>query len=123
MDFDEFEKRMREERRKNFESFQKAFNEEMRRRGSNQTLDDVLGAGPKQELPRLPEMFAFDPEHAEQLVDLFLDIHKETADDDARVIVLRAMAVYRSFCKHARAGGQVKFVGVGADKTLKVRLR
>lgn len=124
MDYDDFKKRLEASRKKNFEDFEKAFNQAMREQGSSKTLDTVLGEDPstKKSEPA-PKMPAWDEERSNQLAELFLDIYKETTDDDPRDVVLRAMACYRAFVKHARAGGQVKFVGIGNEKTLKVRLR
>ena len=142
MDYDDFQKRVEAERRRSFEAFQRSFNEEMRKQGRSETLDDVLGEGKSDATPAVlracekisrregggrekhVEMPAWDAEKSEQLADLFLEIYRETTDEDPRDIVLRAMAVYRSFVIHARAGGQVKFVREGhPDRTLKVRLR
>lgn len=65
-----------------------------------------------------------DYDDFKKLGDLFLEIAAETSDEDPRDIILRAMATYRHFVKHARAGGQVKFVKDGApDRVLKVRLK
>lgn len=141
MDYDEFERRMREQRKKNFESFQRHFNEEMRKNGRTETLADILGGkkaavqaapangDPSEVLPKdaVPVMPPWDEEQMALFTEYFLDIFKETTDEDPRDLVLRAMAVYRSFVKHARAGGRVKFVKED-DPTfkpvfLKVRLR
>lgn len=122
---DAFESAVRAEKSSLFEGLRRAINEELRRKGLGENaFDDVLG-----ELPRLPEapgpsMPAWDAERAERLADFFLDVYRETTDEDPRDLLLRAMGVYRSFVKHARAGGQVKFVREGApERTLKVRLR
>ena len=142
MDYDEFKRRLEAQQKKGFEQFQKAFNQKMREQGRTETLDDVLGEGPSDATPAVlracekiskregggrekhVEMPPWDEEKSEQLADLFLEIYRETTDEDPRDIVLRAMAVYRSFVVHARAGGQVKFVREGQpDRTLKVRLR
>lgn len=136
MDYDDFKRRLEARRRKNFEDMRETFNKLSREQGWNMSFEEalekspllqgeVLGEGIHDPVPPPPEMPSWgdDPEKARQLYDLFLDVFRETTDEDPRDIVLRAMAVYRSFVKHARAGGQVKFVGVGAEKTLKVRLR
>lgn len=130
MDYDEFKKRIEEERAKSFNAFQEAFNEEMKKRGSKSTLDDVLGAKPVDQ-PCMDAMKsgvvmpAWEGEKLDQLCDLFIEIYKQTTDDDPRDIILRAMATYRHFVNHARAGGQVMFVGIngGRDRFLTVKLR
>lgn len=129
MNYDDFKRMIEEQRRKNFASYQEEFNKAMRAHGDARTLDDVLGGAPKKPLADgerepAPEMPRWEGEKLEQLVELFLDVWPETLDEDPRDVVLRAMATYRSFVRHARSGGQVKFVKEGEkDRTLKVRLR
>jgi len=85
----------------------------------------VLGRAPKPPGPPLPKMPPWTEEKSQQLADLFLDIYGLTTDQDPNDLLLRSMAVYRAFVAHARAGGQVKFVGIEGqkDRTLTVRLR
>ncbi len=104
------------------EAMRAAFNGELERRAGPDPKD-VLGADPT-DREQFVQMPVWSGEKLEQLADLFAVIHAETNDEDPRDIILRAMAVYRSFVTHARAGGQVKFVKTGSpDRTLKVRLR
>lgn len=124
VDFEDFKKKLDADKAGRFAAFQKTFNDEMAKRGDPRTLETILGANPNAKKIDAPFMPAWDAERSEQLGDLFEIIAKETADEDPRDIVLRAMSIYRSFVTHARGGGQVKFVKEGAEpKTLKVRLR
>ena len=50
-------------------------------------------------------------------------LNKLTADDSPEDVQLRALMVYLAIVRHTKAGGSVKFTGVGPDKSLKVRLR
>lgn len=67
----------------------------------------------------------WDGERRDQLEELLDDLQRETTDEDDRVIMLRALAVYRSFVTHARRGGKVLYVNADGSppRTLKVRLR
>ncbi len=118
----DFKKEIAATREASVEAFRVAFNKAMA--GIGETSGDVLGDGkPPAIANEMVQMPRWEGEKLEQLTDLFRIIHDATDDDDPRDIVLRAMATYRHFVSHARAGGQVKFVGIGKDKLLKVRLK
>ncbi len=130
MEYDDFKKKIEEQRAKSFAEFQKMFNAEMAKRGSKTTLDDVIGNGPVDKtahdaLSQALVMPPWEGEKLEQLCDLYMEIYQETTDEDPRDVVLRAMATYRHFVRHARAGGEVRFVGINGakDRKLTVKLR
>jgi hypothetical protein len=50
-------------------------------------------------------------------------LRRLTEDDNSEDVQLRALMVYLAIVKHTKAGGSVRFVGNGPDRTLKVRLR
>jgi hypothetical protein len=117
MDYDDFEN-MRDAHQKNrFDIFQKAFNEGMKRRGSDQTLDDAMGvSSPKTKSTS-------DSNVPQQLEEAVLQIHQITGEGP-ETVVLKAVGIYRSIVKYVQAGGSVQFVDAdGKAKTLKVRLK
>lgn len=64
----------------------------------------------------------FTAEQAERYMDLLYDAIEAGADEEGLAdLMLRAMAIYRAFLRHAEAGGKVVFTGVGVDRTLKLR--
>ncbi len=59
-----------------------------------------------------------------QTEEVVAELRGTTQDQTDELVVLRALVIYREIVKHAKAGGQVKFVGSdGSLRTLRVRLR
>lgn len=58
--------------------------------------------------------------YAEVIWDVVVYGPEETSEMD---MMTRAMAIYRSFIMHVRAGGEVVYRGVGKEKKLVVRTR
>jgi hypothetical protein len=115
--FDDFKKASAARSRRNFDSFEKSVNEAFRAQGSERRLRDLIPGETQEKAKETP---AEDL----QMADAFEEIMALTTDSDAKSAMARAVMVYRSIVRCAKAGGSVKFVDVnGAERVLKVRIR
>lgn len=122
VDLKELERLERARKEKNLKAFEKAFNEEMKRKGDPRTLDDMMGI--KQDPVTTAEAFGLDQACIKQMGEAIHDIMQIAEGEDFRDICLRSVGLYRSVVRHVNKGGKVKFVFPdGEEKTLKVRLK
>lgn len=102
-------------------AFRRGMSQRMKEMGApediDEKIDDAIGLEPPTSDP------FFNSEQAEQLGENFIEIVMYTKDDDIAVIMLRAMAIYRSIVGHMHKGGKILFVGNGSDRILKVPMR
>lgn len=71
-----------------------------------------------------PDMDGWTDEARDHFTEIFYDIVRNGPEETSHIAMLtRAMAIYRSFLVHVRAGGEVVYRGVGKEKKLVVRPR
>ena len=120
--YEDFQKRLEERRKRNFDAVAQIFDEESRKNGDGRTLEEIFtgkrstGAGPWKTETEDPR--------ATQAMEIVAELQRETHDTEARDALMRGLAVYLRIVRHAVAGGSVGFVDTaGVTKKLKIRLR
>ena len=126
MDYDDFKKGQDERSRNRFGKFQEAFNGAMRDKGDPRTLDDVMGAKPREEGPTAWDRIRKDePPEPDELKEVMRELITTTTDSEVEDAAMRALKVYRIIVRHVREGGTVRFYEADGEtfKTLKVRVK
>lgn len=111
VDWEEVERRKKERERRNMESFEKIFNEQ--RKPGDPTLESMFGAK-SQTPPPLQEARVEVSESrvtvSQNVADAAKALVRDTEDDTPGDVMRRALGVYTAAVKHAKGGGEVRFV-------------